>query len=258
MPYCTCLLCTYWNRLANHDRVALLGWRYLVPLRKESASNSQAIAKATLSRQSAFLRVSGERARIQVSEHFFVYRRLIVLLGMFLGSYVPVAGQTLAPQIVLSEEHIAPVITTLRTVSIPLPAASFLRPQDLGKSPAYFGLPFAGAYESYDGLLHLSQMVKVKSLMFTSSNLPLVQFWNGRFQLEAFQSTVHMENTQLGPSAYGGIAGFRVPRQNYLGGPLSVHFTGFALSFHFGQDSRTRRPTHPWRLMKQFVGGVLE
>jgi hypothetical protein len=187
-----------------------------------------------------------------------VYRRFILLLGMFLGSYVPMVGQTLAPQIVLSQEHIAPVMTTLRTVSIPLPAASFLRSQDLGKSPAYFGLPFAGAYERYDGLQHLSQMVKVKSPTFTLSSLPLVQFWNGRFQLDAFQSTFHMENIQLGPSGYGGIVGFRAPRQSYLGGPLSVHFTGLGLSFHFGQDSRTRRPTQAWRRMKQLVGSVLE
>lgn len=187
-----------------------------------------------------------------------MYRRFILLLGMFLGCYVPVAGQTPAPQIVLAQEHIAPGMTPLRTVSLPLPAPSFLRSQDLGESPAYFSLPFAGAYEGYDGLLHLSHMVNVKSLTFTLSSLPLVQFWSGRFQLDAFQNTLRMENTQLGPSGYGGIVGFRAPRQSYLGGPLSVHFTGLGLSFHFGRDSRTRRPTHPWRRMKQFVGGVLE
>ena len=187
-----------------------------------------------------------------------VYRRFILLLGMFLGSYVPVAGQTPGPQIVLLQEHIAPVMTTLRAVLVPLPAASFLRSQDLGKSPAYFSLPFAGAYERYDELLDLSHMVKVKSLMFTLSSLPLVQIWNGRFQLDAFQSTLRMQNVPLGPSGYGGIVGFRAPRQSYLEGPLSVHFTGLGLSFHFGRDSRTGPPTHPWRRMKQLVGSVLE
>jgi hypothetical protein len=186
-----------------------------------------------------------------------VYRRFILLIGMFLGSYVLMVGQTPAPQIVLVQEHIAPVMTTLRTVSIPVQAASFLQSRDPGKSPAHFSVPFAGAYERYDGLLHLSQMVKVKSSMFTISSLPLVQFWSGRFQLDAFQSTLRMENIQLGPSGYGGIVGFRA-RQSYLGGSLSVHFTGLGLSFHFGRDSRIRRPTHPWRRMKQFVGGVLE
>jgi len=187
-----------------------------------------------------------------------VYRRFILLIGMFLGSYVLMVGQTTAPQIVLVQEHIAPVMTTLRTVSIPLPAASSLQSQDPGKSPAHFSVPFAGAYERYDGLLHLSQMVQVKTSMFTLSSLPLVQFWSGRFQLDAFQSTLRMENMQPGPSRYCGTEGFRAPRQSSLGGPLSVHFTGLSLSFHFGRDSRTRRPTQAWRRMKQFVGGMLE
>jgi hypothetical protein len=187
-----------------------------------------------------------------------VYRRFILLLGMFLGSYVPMVGQTPAPQIVLAQEHTAPVMTTLRTASIPLPTASFLRSQDPGESLAHFSLLFARAYERDDGLEHLSQMVKVKSLMFTLSSLPLVQFWSGRFQLDAFQSAFRMENMKLGPSGYGGMEGFRASRQSYLGGPLSVRFTGLSLSFHFGRDSRTRRPTQAWRRMKQFVGGVLE
>jgi hypothetical protein len=186
------------------------------------------------------------------------YRRFILLLGMFLGSYVPVVGQTPPPQIVLAQERTVPGMTALRTVSLPLPMASFLRSQDPGESLAHFSLPFVGAYERYDGLLHLSQMVNVKSLTFTLSSLPLIQFWSGRFQLDAFQNTLRMDNTQLGPSGYGGIVGFRALRQSYLGGPLSVHFTGLGLSFHFGRDSQTRRPTHPWRRMKQFVGGVLE
>jgi membrane-associated phospholipid phosphatase len=46
-----------------------------------------------------------------------VYRQFILLMGMFLGSYVPVAGQTLAPLIVLSPGPITPVMTTLRTVA---------------------------------------------------------------------------------------------------------------------------------------------
>jgi hypothetical protein len=187
-----------------------------------------------------------------------VYRQSILLLGIFLSSYLPVAGQTLARQIVLSQEHIAPVMTTPRTVSIPLPAASFLQYQDPGKSPAHYSLLFPGAYEHDDGLEHLSQMVKVKTLTLTLSSLPLLQFWSGRFQLDAFQSTLRMENMQPGRSGYGGTEGFRAPRQSYLGGPLSVHFTGFSLSFHFGRDSRTRRPTQAWGRMKQFVGGVLQ
>jgi hypothetical protein len=191
-------------------------------------------------------------------ENQVMHKEFVLLLGMFLGSCGAAAAQTPAPQIVLAQEHIAPVMTTLRTVSIPLPAASFLRSQDLGESPAYYSLLFARAYERDDHLEHLSQMVKEKSSAFTLSSLPLVQFCSGRFQLDAFQSTLRMEKIQLGPSLYGGMDGFRALRQSHRGGPLSVHFTGLSLSFHLGRDSRTTRPTHAWRRMRQFIGGVLE
>jgi hypothetical protein len=187
-----------------------------------------------------------------------MHKGFILLLGMFLGNCVSAAAQTPVPQIVLARDHIAPAMTMLRTVSIPLPAPSFMPSQDHGKSPADSSLLFVGAYERDDSLDRLSPMVKVKTLMFTLSSLPLFQLWSGRFQLDAFQSTLRMENMQLGPSGYGGMKGFCPSRQSCPGGPLSVHFTGLSLSFHFGRDSRTRRPTQAWRRLTRFVGGVLE
>src|SRR5260370_39828061 len=100
-------------------------------------------------------------------------------------------------------------------------------------------------------------MVRGKSLMVTLSAFPLGQFWGRRFQLDAFQRPLRMENLEPGPSGYGGIVGFPASRQSYPGGPLSVHFTGLSLSIHFGRDSRTMRPTQAWQCIKQFVGGVL-
>jgi len=55
-----------------------------------------------------------------------MHKRLIMLLGMLLGSYVPAVAQTPAPQVVLAQQRIAPAMTMLRTVSTPLAAASFL------------------------------------------------------------------------------------------------------------------------------------
>jgi hypothetical protein len=186
-----------------------------------------------------------------------MYKRFILLLGMFLGSHVPVAGQTPVPQIVLAQEHGAQIMTIPRTVSILLLTPSFLLSQDPGKFPAHSSLLFAGAYERDHSLQHLSPMDEVKTLTLTQSSLPLAQLWGGRLQLDAFQSTLHMQNVQLGPLGYGGMEGFRPPRQTYPGGPLSVHFSGLSLSFHFGRDSRARRPTQVWRRMTRFVGAVL-
>src|SRR5437660_1772297 len=89
---------------------------------------------------------------------------------MFLGSHVPVAGQIPAPQLVLAQEqHGAQIMTMHQPVSTPLPAASFLLPQDPGKSPALFSLLFAGVYERKHSQEHLSPMDEVKTLTLTQS-----------------------------------------------------------------------------------------
>src|ERR1700720_1896075 len=186
-----------------------------------------------------------------------MYKRLIMLLGVFLGSLMPAAGQTLAPRIALAREHVAPITTMLRTVSTPLPATSFLLYQDPGKSSARFSYRFAGANEVDPGMELLPQVKEVKTFLYTQSSLPLVQLWSGRLQLDAFQSTLHIQNVQLGPLAYGNMQGFRSPRQGYSGGLPSVHFSGLSLTFHFGRDVRTERPTQAWRHLSRIVATVL-
>src|SRR5207249_3453196 len=128
-----------------------------------------------------------------------MYKRFILVLGMFLGSHVPVAGRTPVPQIVLAQEHGAQIMTMPRTVSIPLMTSSFLLSQDPGNPPAHFSLQFVGAYQCDPSLEHSSPKDQVKTLTLTQSSLPLFQLWVGRFQLGAFQSTLHMQNVQLGP-----------------------------------------------------------
>jgi hypothetical protein len=167
-----------------------------------------------------------------------MYKRFIVLLGMFLGSRVPVAGQTPVPQIVLAEQRSAQIMTMHRTVSIPLMTSSFLLSQDPRKSPAHFSLQFAGAYQRDPSLEHFSPMDEVKTLTLTQSSLPLCQLWGGRLQLGAFQSTLHSQNEQLGPLSYGVWRAF-VPRDKVI---QVAHFRSIspdsAWAFYFGRDSR--------------------
>lgn len=176
---------------------------------------------------------------------------------MSLVSHLPVAGQTQVPQTVLVQEHGAQIMTIQRTVSTPMLAPSFVLLQDPGKSPAYFSRLFVGAYEGDHSLKYLSPMDEVKTLTLTQSSLPLVQLWGGRLQLDAFQSTLHSQNVQLGLLGYGGMEGFRSPLQSYPGGSLAVHFSGLSLSFRLGRDSRTRHATQAWRRITRFVGTVL-
>jgi hypothetical protein len=187
-----------------------------------------------------------------------MYKRFIVLVGMFLCSHLPVAGQVPVPQIVLAQKHGAQNLTMPRTVSMPLLNSSFLLSPDPGQSPAHSSLLFAGTYKRDYSLDDISPMDEVRTLTLTQSSLPLFQLWGGRLHVSAFQSTLHCPNVQLGPSGYGGMDGFRPPQQNYPGGPLSVHFSGLSLSFHFGPKSRTRPPIQGWRRVTRFVGAALD
>jgi hypothetical protein len=180
-------------------------------------------------------------------------KRLILLIGVFLGSHV-ITAQTPAPEFVSAQELVAPIVTAAPTSSL---AASVLLPEDLGKSAARFGHLFAGTYErdqSLKGLDRLSPMHEVKTLFLTQSLLPLVQLWGGRLRLDGFTSTLHMQNAQLGPSAGGGLQDFRLPGQSYPEGPRSLDLYGISLSFHFGQDAQIGRPTKIWRCLAQIAG----
>lgn len=176
---------------------------------------------------------------------------------MFLGSHVPTVAQTHSPQIILARERVAPTTVIFRTVSTSLPITHFVLPQGHRETQVRSTLPFEGAYEPDQSLENLSQMREVKTLFLTQSSLPLAQLWGGHLRLDGFASTLHMQNVQLGPLAGGGLQDFRPARQNYLGGPRSVDLCGVSLSFHFGRDSRTRRPIPLWGRMTRIVGTVL-
>jgi hypothetical protein len=183
-----------------------------------------------------------------------MHKRFILLLGVFLGSQVPTAAQTPAPQIVPAQERVAPIMSMARTVPALLLAPSFPLSESPGKSAAHSSYLFVGAYERDQSLERLSPMREVKTLFLTQSSLPLVQLWGGRLRLDGFTSRLHMQNVQLGPSAAGGMLDFRPPRQGSQGGLRSVGFYGVSLSFHFGRDAQIGQPAQIWRCLARIAG----
>jgi hypothetical protein len=191
-----------------------------------------------------------------------MHKRLILLLSVLLGSYVPVTAQTPAPQIVSAQDRIAPIMAIVRTLPAPSLAPSFPLSESPGKSAARSTYVFARAYrddqnlDGLEGLKGLSQMREVKTLFLTQSTLPLVQLWGGRLRLDGFTSRVHMQNVQLGPSGGGGLLDFRSPRQWYPGGPRSIGLFGISLSFHFGRDAQIGRPTQIWQRLARIHAAI--
>jgi hypothetical protein len=187
-----------------------------------------------------------------------IHKPFILLLGVLLGGHGPALAQTVAqtpaPRIVLAQEHVAPITPMLSMVTSLLPAASFLLSQEPGKPNAHLSLLSARAYARDYSLEHLSPMDDVRTLILTQSSLPLVRLWGGRLQLDAFQSTLHLQNVPFG---IGGMRESRFSSQSYPGGPHSIHLSGLSLSFHFGRDARTGHPAQLWRRLTRTVVAAL-
>ena len=185
------------------------------------------------------------------------YKWLIILLGILPVSHALEAAQTPATHIVLAEENIAPMMTLLGTAPAPIAIAIVLPQRNPGNSSVRFGYLLAGAYKPNDRLENLSPIVRVKTLIFSSYSLPLVQLWGGRLELDTFQTTLRIPYARLGPSGYGGMLDFRLPQQSFPGGPGSVRLSGLSVNFHFGRHWRTRSRLPGWRRLPRIVAAVL-
>jgi len=175
---------------------------------------------------------------------------------MFMGSLVA-AGQISAPRSGPANKAIAPVITVFRSESKTLLPPSFLLWQDRENTFAHTSLRYPEIYERDDRLERLSPVIKLKTLILTQVSLPLVQLWDGKLELEAFQSTLRIQNVQFGALGNGASPDSRLPQQNFPGGSRSLHLSGVSLKFHFGQVERTRRPTQGWRCVPRMVAALL-
>ena len=179
----------------------------------------------------------------------------ILLLGMFMGSQAA-AGQIPAPQVVLAQKPLA-AITVFRAESTPLLAPSFLLSRDRENTFAHMSLRFSGLDERDQALERLSPVTKVKTLILTQVSLPLVQLWDGKLELDAFQSTLRIQNVQFGALGFSAMPDSGLSQQNFPGGSRSVHLSGISLNFHFGRVEVTRRPTRAWKCVPRIVAALL-
>ena len=193
-----------------------------------------------------------------------MYKPFILLLGIFLGSARPAAAQTPPPRIVLAREQVAPVISIVPVSILPTVSTSFSFPvfsfrlfRSPGESNAHFSPQIAGAYQGDYSLEHLSPMNEVRTGILTQASLPLVQFWSGRLELDAFQSTLHLQSGQLGLIGTGGMRNSLLSGQSYPGGPRSIHLSGLSLSIRFGHEAQSGHPAPLWRRLTGIVGAVL-
>jgi hypothetical protein len=180
----------------------------------------------------------------------------MLLLGMFMSSQAA-AVQISALRIAPAQKPVAPVVRVFRAESKTLLAPSILLSQDREKTFAHTSLRFSGLEERDQALERLSPVIKVKTLILTQVSLPLVELWDGKIELDAFQSTLRIQNVQFGALGLAAMPDYALSQQNFPGGSRSLHFSGVSLKFHFGRVERARRPTHPWRCVPRIVAALL-
>ena len=185
-----------------------------------------------------------------------IRKRFILLLGMLMGSPAA-AAQISAPRMASVQKPIAPVITVFRAESKALLAPSFLLSQDRENTLARISLRFSGLHERDQVLERFSPVIKVKTLILTQLSLPLIQLWDGKLELGAFQSTLRIQNVQFGVLGNAAMPDVPLPQQDFPSWPRSVHLSGLSLNFHFGRVEATPRPTQAWRCVPRIVAALL-
>lgn len=185
-----------------------------------------------------------------------IHKCFVLLLGMFIGSQAA-AGQISSPRSVPAQKPVTPVITVSRAEPKTLLPPSFLLSQDRENAFAHTSLRYPDTYELDDRLARLSPVIKLKTLILTQVSLPLVQLWDGKLELEAFQSTLRTQNVQFGALGNGAMPDSRLPQQNFPGGSRSIHLSGISLKFHFGHVERTPRLRQGWRCLPRMVAALL-
>jgi hypothetical protein len=167
------------------------------------------------------------------------------------------AGQISALRIAPTQRPVGPVVRVFTAESKALLAPSFLLSQHWENTFAHMSLRFPGLDERDHALERLSPVTKVRTLILTQVSLPLVQLWGEKLELEAFQSTLRIQNMQFGALGFSAVPDSRLSQQNFPGGSRSVHLSGVSLNFHFGRVEGTRRPTQAWRCVPRIVAVLL-
>jgi len=169
--------------------------------------------------------------------------QLILVAGVFLSSCLSGEAQTLATQVFPPQARPEPTMAMFRAPPThPLPPV-FRSVQLSTKPVAHLSFLLMTAHSPDRSLDSLSPVVSNETPFGSQALLPVVQFWSGRLQLGASESTFHIGNV--------------IMRQAHLGSSSSVDLYGVSLVYHLGRGAQTQAPTQVWRRMTRFVGAVL-
>jgi len=171
--------------------------------------------------------------------------QLILVFAVLLSICLPGGAQTLSTQVFLAQARPEPTTMITRALPTHFPSNVALASR-LARTPAaQFTALVIPTYEADRSLESRPLVEVVKTLFVTESRLVVVQFWRGRLHLDSFESTLHMQNVQLGPSGSSGSP----PRHDQAGVASSAGFDGISLGVRFGREAQTGHQTQIWRCL---------
>jgi hypothetical protein len=183
------------------------------------------------------------RYHITNSRRLNRYLRSLLLAAAIAAPVAVIAGpvpQDADSRMILARERVAPATIQRHAFSVTLLTAPSLQYSATANTTGHVNWTPAATNAPSQNINSLIAMENVRTVFFTESRFPLLQLYGGRFHLDAFQNTLHLQSVQPGPSAL-----------------RSIHFSGLSLGFHLGHIDATDHSAHAWRRLSQIVGTAL-
>jgi hypothetical protein len=176
-------------------------------------------------------------------------KRLVLLLGLTLGSYTGAEAQSTEHRVAFVQSPPSLTIASPPRQAPPL-GSSFSLIQQPGDFHGGYGFRVTESYE-HQHPVNPFPFQQTKTPFVTESRLRVAQIWGARLQVNVFIVTFHSGNFMLGPLVSS--EAFHRPRQ--AGEPLSFGLYGIGVSIPLGRNARTEGSTGLWRSFQRIVHG---
>ena len=180
---------------------------------------------------------------------FVSLKRLVLLLGLTLGSHTEARAQSTEHGVALVQSPSSQMIVSPPRQTPPLGSSVLLIQQLEDFHVGYrFRVTKSSEHQNPTSLFPFQQ---TKTPFLTESRFRVAQVWGSRLQVNLFVDTFHSGNFMLGPLVSN--EAFHRPRQ--VGEPPSFGLYGIGVSVPLGRNARWESSTGLWRSLQRIVHG---
>jgi hypothetical protein len=176
-------------------------------------------------------------------------KRLVLLLGLTLGSHTGAGAQSTAHRVAFVQSPPSFTIASPPRQAPPL-GSSVLLNQPLGDFHVGYRLRVTESSE-HQNPTSLFLFQQTKTPFVTESRLLVTQLWGARLQVNLFVITPHSGNVMLGPL----ILGDALHRPKQFGEPASFGLYGIGITVPLGRNARWESSTGLWHSLQRIVHG---